>query len=156
MEPTVKIPPGARVLLVDDEPHMLGYLRRLFEREGHPVACAADASAALERLASGGFDLVVTDKNLPGLRDPFAGGFEVLEAARDAAPPVPAVMISGFAGEADVRRATELGARAVLRKPFTREEILSAASRALSPRGGPDGEPGAEPPGSLAPVPEGA
>jgi len=58
---------GLRILVVDDEPHILHYMRATLESWGHSVAQAADGEEARERLSGGGFDLVIADLRMPRL-----------------------------------------------------------------------------------------
>src|SRR5690606_26236651 len=73
-EPTVEdervapaIAPGARVLLVEDNPVNALLARALLNREGCTVEHAASGRQALESLRQGGFDLILMDMRMPGL-----------------------------------------------------------------------------------------
>lgn len=57
----------ARILLVDDEDTVRGFLKRGLELDGHTVVTAIDGSDGLDRLseAGGGFDLMLTDIRMP-------------------------------------------------------------------------------------------
>src|SRR4029079_7640953 len=85
------VPSGHEVLVVDDEIVVLTVLREALRRGGYRVTTAASAEEAIELLRRRRFDLVLTDKNLPG-----ASGLEVLRVARglDYAPAV--VLITGY------------------------------------------------------------
>src|SRR5262249_35631372 len=58
---------GLRILVVDDEPHILHYMRATLESWGHSVSQAADGEEARDRLAGNGFDLVIADLRMPRL-----------------------------------------------------------------------------------------
>jgi signal transduction histidine kinase len=64
-----------RVLVVDDEPHILHYIRATLEAWGHAVATAADGQVGLERATQDDYDLIITDLRMPRL-----GGREFYEA----------------------------------------------------------------------------
>ena len=61
---------GASILLVDDEPEILATLAEILTYAGHRVETAADGAAALERLDSRSFDVIVSDVRMPGLDGP--------------------------------------------------------------------------------------
>src|SRR5579863_1971005 len=79
------------ILVVDDEGSVRQLLERVLTRAGHRVAVAENGDAALAKLASEKFDLMLVDKNLPGL-----GGLEILKAVRTRFPALLAIMITGF------------------------------------------------------------
>jgi len=56
---------GARILLVEDEPNMARTLAKILERKGYDVATAVNGQEALEELATTGFQVVITDLNMP-------------------------------------------------------------------------------------------
>jgi two-component system cell cycle sensor histidine kinase/response regulator CckA len=81
-----------RLLIVDDEPAMLGLLRRYLERLGYEVDVAATAEAALAHFESGAekYACVITDLKLPGM-----SGEEMLERMRAVRPGLRALVSSG-------------------------------------------------------------
>ncbi|TPG53841.1 PAS domain S-box protein [Roseomonas nepalensis] len=119
-----------RVLVVDDEADVRATLAASFADEGHLVAEAEDAAAALAHLDAGGaVDAIVTDLAMPGGLD----GLALVHAARARLPGLPAVLVTGHTGDADpadVRRATEEGPFTLLRKP-TSPAAIEAAMLAL-------------------------
>jgi CheY-like chemotaxis protein len=78
------VPSAHEVLVVDDEAVVLTVLREILRRGGYRVTTAASAEEAIDLMQKRHFDLVLTDKNLPG-----ASGLEVLRVARtlDPSPP---------------------------------------------------------------------
>lgn len=117
--------PG-RVLVVDDEKSVQVLLERVLTRAGHAVTVVAsgeDALAALEREA---YDLLIADKNLPGV-----DGIEVLRAAAQRHPRIAAIVITGFPTPETRREAEALGARAFVTKPFSIAEMLALCASAL-------------------------
>jgi CheY-like chemotaxis protein len=115
-----------RVLVVEDEHKAREEICKLLEEHGYEVEGVADGNAALEAASSTRPDCVITDLLIPGLH-----GFEVLQRFGDSARTrrVPVVIVSAKAYPADIRAATELGARAFLRKPFNPEELLATVHR---------------------------
>jgi adenylate cyclase len=106
---------SSRILVVDDTESNRDLLSRRLVREGHVVEAVADGKAALERLARGGFDLVLLDLMMPGMN-----GFEAL--CRIKADPqnrhVPVIMISALDELDSIVRCIEAGAEDYLPKPF--------------------------------------
>jgi two-component system, OmpR family, copper resistance phosphate regulon response regulator CusR len=121
-----------RVLVIEDEPRLLAFVRDALEADGLEVDAAADGVAGLEAALGGAHDLVVLDLLLPAL-----GGFTVLERLRAARPELPVLILSARA-ELDTKlRGFELGATDYVTKPFSLEEFL-ARVRVQLRRGGKD------------------
>ncbi|HLM85066.1 MAG TPA: response regulator transcription factor [Solirubrobacteraceae bacterium] len=109
-----------RVLLVEDEPGIVDFVRRGFEAEGFAVAVARDGIEG-ERLALGGdFDAIVLDLMLPG-RD----GLEVLAALRQTKPGVPVIVLTARGEIEDRVMGLDAGAVDYLVKPFSLAELLA-------------------------------
>jgi YesN/AraC family two-component response regulator len=84
---------ASNVLVVDDEPVVRDVFQRLLAREQDMVVTVAeDAEQGLELLKKQRFELLITDKNLPGM-----GGIELIAEARSVRPMIEAVMITGYA-----------------------------------------------------------
>ena len=79
------------ILIVDDDPSVRKLLVSVLGQEGYRVSVAASAESALVFLQTGSIDLLITDKNLPGM-----SGFILLVRAREMIPELGAVMITGF------------------------------------------------------------
>lgn len=108
------------ILVVEDEEGIADFLSRGLEAEGYGVTVAGDGVAG-ERLAlSGGVDLVVLDRMLPG-RD----GIEVLGAIREKKPSLPVIMLTARAEVADRVEGLDRGATDYVTKPFAFEELLA-------------------------------
>lgn len=120
------------ILVVDDDGDVRELICRMLEQEGYRAVPAGGGREALELAARIDPDLVVTDVVMPDM-----DGLAVLLGLRDVAPGIGTLVVSG-GGRAGpdvfLETARRLGARAVLRKPFTRAEMLDAVRRALSPR----------------------
>ena len=122
---------GLRILVVDDERGIAAQAVRQLERAGAACVAAHSGGEGLERLAGGGFDLLVTDTQMPG-----ASGFDLLDAARRLPEP-PAVIVMTAPGEhAEPMTAIERGADGFVVKPFApelleREAAVAAELRTL-------------------------
>src|SRR5581483_5641949 len=106
---------GPRILVVDDNALNRNVLSRRLERQGYDVHEAVNGEAALDRIATEGFDLVLLDIVMPVM-----DGFDVLERMRRdrRMRTVPVVVISALDEVASVVRAIEMGAEDYLFKPF--------------------------------------
>ena len=116
-EPAV---PLATLLVADDDPAVRQSLERALTREGYAVVLAADGQAALERLQSGGVDLILSDLKMPGLT-----GLELLRQAKAVAPDVDVILLTAFGTVEEAVKAMKDGATDFLTKPF-RPRALSA------------------------------
>ncbi len=124
-----------RILLVDDEPAVREILAIQLADAGHEVAQAEDGQAALAFMELGQpVDLLVSDLAMPGL-----DGVALIRAARRRHPALPAILITGYAGEAaEVAIGRAIGGRfTLLRKPLTGIQLVDhvAALTAVTPDG---------------------
>jgi len=107
------------ILVVDDEPRMIRFIRMNLELEGYRVSEALDGLSALEKVRDELPDLVVLDVMMPKL-----DGFETLERIREIST-VPVIMLTVKAEEEDKIRGLELGADDYVVKPFSPRELSS-------------------------------
>lgn len=117
---------GARILVVDDEEIIHVSLGRILGRQGHEVDAVLAAPAALERLASRNYDLVITDLMMPEMN-----GIELMETMQEKGIQVPVLMITGYPTIRTALHALRLGAVDYVAKPYTRSELLGPVNRAL-------------------------
>lgn len=117
--------PG-RILVADDEPSVRDLLGRVLERAGHQVVTVESGEAALLRLARESFDILVVDKNLPGM-----DGLDVMRLVRDHHPHLRAVMITAYPTPASEKLAKDLGVHSYVTKPFGIVTIVSAVDEAI-------------------------
>ncbi len=115
-----------RVLLVDDDAHVLSALRRGLRREEITIETARDARAALEVLQGGSVDLVISDHRMPGM-----SGIELLETIRGRWPSTVRILLSGWSAEIPAADLKAAGLFAVLSKPWDDKELRSAIRRAV-------------------------
>jgi two-component system, OmpR family, response regulator len=108
------------VLLIEDEPGIVDFVRRSLEAEGFTVDTALDGVEG-ERLAlTGRFDAIVLDLMLPG-RD----GFEILAAVRRVTPSVPVIVLTARGEIEDRVAGLDAGAVDYLVKPFSVAELVA-------------------------------
>jgi len=109
----------AKILLVDDEPGMLRYIKTLLEVDDYKVETATTGEEALQRVEKGlEPDLVLLDVLMPGI-----DGLQTLEQLRQKKPGVKVVMLSCVADTRKVVQAMKLGAQDYLTKPFQKAEL---------------------------------
>jgi two-component system, NtrC family, response regulator PilR len=108
----------ARVLVADDERSIRELLAIVLKREGYDVIVAENGQAALDVLAKGAVDLVISDIKMPDM-----SGVEVLRAAKAADASLPAIMMTAFASTETAVEAMRLGACDYLIKPFDVDEL---------------------------------
>jgi two-component system KDP operon response regulator KdpE len=116
---------GARILVVDDEVHMLRLLRRTLEAQGYAVKAVESGEAALVVSAPHAPDLVLLDLMLPDL-----DGLEVVRHLRERLD-VPIIILSARGEERKKIEALDLGADDYLTKPFGTGELLARIRVAL-------------------------
>jgi DNA-binding response OmpR family regulator len=117
-----------RVLVIDDDPSVREVVRYVLESFGYDAETAADGAMGLARFEESGWDLVLTDLNMPEM-----SGWEVVAIIRRRAPSMPIVLITALSDATVMRRATEWGLPVVV-KPFRMETLRAAVVEALSPK----------------------
>src|SRR5579863_9521883 len=109
----------AKILLVDDEPGMLRYIKTLLEVDDYKVETATTGEEALERVDKGlQPDLILLDVLMPGI-----DGLQTLEQIRQKQSNVKVVMLSCVSDTRKVVQAMKLGAQDYLTKPFQKAEL---------------------------------
>jgi len=117
----------ANILLVDDEPGMLRYIKTLLEVDDYKVETASTGEEAVERVNKGlEPDLVLLDVLMPGI-----DGLQTLEQLRQLKPGVKVIMLSCVSDTRKVVQAIRLGAHDYLTKPFQKAELDSVIDQCL-------------------------
>ena len=114
-----------RVLVVDDEPHLVRAVRMYLELQGYRVFGAGSGEEALEAIRDKLPDLVVLDVMMPGL-----DGFQTLEELRRTSQ-VPVIMLTARGDEDQKVRGLALGADDYVTKPFSQRELLARVQAVL-------------------------
>jgi len=110
---------ASSILVVDDEPSMLGYMRTLLELDSHRVETASSGEDALQRVRRDPQpNVVLLDLLMPGW-----DGLETLEKMREVRPNLKVVMLSCVSDTRKVVQAIRLGAQDYLTKPFNKSEL---------------------------------
>ena len=114
-----------RILVVDDEPRMIHFIRLNLEHDGFDVVEASSGTQALAQLRDRLPDLVLLDVMMPDL-----DGFETLRLLREFST-VPVIMLTAKGDEEDRVRGLELGADDYVTKPFSPRELVSRVRAVL-------------------------
>jgi two-component system sensor histidine kinase RpfC len=111
-----------RILVADDNPTNREVIGRILERSGHAVTLVNDGEQALDAVERDAHDLVILDRNMPGM-----GGMEALQALRlmtRGRERLPVIMLSADVTSEAKREALEAGADAFLSKPIETVRLL--------------------------------
>jgi DNA-binding response OmpR family regulator len=114
-----------RILVVDDEKRMVGFIRLNLEQDGFLVIEAFNGTQALDRLRDSLPDLILLDVMMPDM-----DGFEVLQTIREISA-VPVIMLTAKGEENDKVKGLELGADDYVTKPFSPRELVSRVKAVL-------------------------
>ncbi len=119
-EPTVNPAFAPSILLVEDEPGIVDFLKRGLRAEGFFVEAALDGIEGERRALRESFDMVVLDLMLPGV-----GGLEVLAKLRQEKPELPVIVLTARGEIEDRVAGLDGGAVDYLVKPFSLAELLA-------------------------------
>ncbi len=115
----------ARLLIVDDEAPMRRVLASLLEEAGHEVVAAGGVLEARRTLATGLFDLVITDQKMPD-----GEGLDLLDHVQESDPALPVVVLTAFATVELAVDAMRRGAFDFITKPFVPTQVRAVVARA--------------------------
>lgn len=123
------IAPGTIVLVAEDEPGVLRFMKRTLEHAGCRVVAGPSAEAALEALEESGLtpDMLVTDIIMPGI-----SGVELAGEMRLRVPGLAVLFVSAYTSDALKERGIESLGAYLLQKPFTSAELLEQIGRTIS------------------------
>lgn len=116
-----------RILIVDDDPEVHTLLAAALESPDRQIENAFDGWAGLERVEATGYDVVMTDVNMPGL-----DGLALLERIRKIQPETRVVVMTVASTPENIIRAIRERAFAYFSKPFTMNAVSEMVERALS------------------------
>lgn len=115
-----------RLLVVDDDVALLETLTECLEDEGYAVAGAKSGNEALEVIAGGYIDLVLSDVRMPN-----GDGYYLLDSVRREDPSIPFIFMTGFS-DRSAEEALRLGANAYFEKPVQLEQLLDSIEEQLT------------------------
>jgi CheY-like chemotaxis protein len=126
MTPPIAARIPGNVLVIDDDKSACLLLERVLTRAGHTVTLVDNGEQGLALLSKHTYDLIITDKNLPGI-----DGLEVLRLARTQLPTLQAIVITGFPTPETKTSAKDLGVFSYVTKPFGILDILGTCDGAI-------------------------
>ncbi len=118
-----------RILLAEDDVEMRSMLVQSLHERGFVVDECVDGTHLVARLVSSDpdyFSVIVSDVRMPGIT-----GLQFLEHLRECTTFPPTILITAFGDEATHARAKELGAAAILDKPFEVEDLVETIRQAI-------------------------
>ncbi len=121
-----------RFLVVDDYSTMRRIVKNLLHDLGYAnVAEADDGNTALPMLKTGGYDVLITDWNMPGM-----AGLDLLKAVRSdtALAKMPVLMLTAEAKREQIVEAAQAGVNGYVIKPFTAETLKQKLEKMLESR----------------------
>ncbi len=108
------------ILLVDDEPLILGTGRVMLTHAGYPVTAVSSAAEAIAAMQDSEFSLLITDYSMPG-----ENGVSLIRQARVLKPGIPVILVSGLGHIDDID--DDLATRLImLPKPYKKQDLLDA------------------------------
>lgn len=116
----------ANILIVDDEQSYRQLLTLVFESDSHTVRTAMNGRQAIDALAEGPADIIISDVKMPDM-----DGIEMLRAVRSTQPDLGVVLMTAFASVETAREAFKLGADDFIQKPFDVEELKLIVKKTL-------------------------
>lgn len=122
--------PAYRILLVEDNDYLRAALVKMLEQAGYNVSEAENGEVAMDILALGHFDLVITDLLMPEKE-----GIETIAAIKRQNSKLPIIAISGggcLEPQAYLDAAIDFGANMALAKPFGKELFLEAVAKTIA------------------------
>lgn len=115
-----------KVLVVDDEAQITTLAKRLLERSGYRVEEQTISVNALEKFKShpDEYDIVITDMKMPKMN-----GANLSKELLRIRPDIPIILCTGFSDEIDRKTAEEIGIRAFIMKPVSRQTLTETIRR---------------------------
>ena len=117
-----------RILIAEDDPHIVRFLVKGLQAEGYATTAVEDGDQALRLARSGAFDLMLLDLGLPR-RD----GLRVLGEMRRARVSMPVIVVTARGSSEDIVTGLDSGADDYLSKPFRLAELLARVRARLRP-----------------------
>jgi two-component system, NtrC family, response regulator PilR len=116
----------SRIIVVDDEPGVRGFLGMILNKNGYMVETVADGNEAINRMENNLYDLAVLDIVVPTIN-----GIDVLRTINKKSPETSVIMITAYPSHETALEAMKLGAYDYIAKPFKIDELKKVIEDAL-------------------------
>lgn len=114
--------------MADDDANIRQFNAEILKRVGYQIDLAEDGASAWEALQSDGFDLLITDYNMPKLT-----GLDLIKKLRAARMPLPVILMSGAMPVSEIEQDAELRSVVTIPKPFSAIQLLATVNQVLAP-----------------------
>ena len=118
-----------KILIVDDEKQFRESTKRLLRRKGYHAEAAGSGTEALEKIGKESFDLLLVDIIMPEMN-----GLEMLQRAKEMAPEIMVLIITGYGTDKLEKEAMQLEVDGFVNKPITIDELTKIIDETLARR----------------------
>ncbi|MFO7933693.1 MAG: response regulator [Bacteroidales bacterium] len=119
-----------KILIIDDEPHILMMLKKMMEKAGYDIDLASNGHEGMKLFQKSPSDLVITDIIMPEKE-----GLETIREMKRIQPELKIIAMSGggkISAENYLETASIFGANRVIQKPFTQKEMVTAVNELMA------------------------
>ncbi len=113
-----------KVLIVDDQPELLGVLKEILTSEQFAVETAANGKIALDMIRKQSYDLMISDIGMPVM-----DGWQLVEASKQYRPEMMIILISSWKNEDTEKRQRQSSVSTIIHKPFRVTELFDEIKR---------------------------
>ena len=117
----------ARILLIDDDEHILNSIGAMLQSEGHTVVKCSEGKRGIRLFSHSVHDVVITDLGMPGMN-----GWDVAAKVKEISADTPVLLLTGWGAEIDTDRLAELGVDGLIQKPCTLLTLRQSIDKALN------------------------
>ncbi len=117
----------AKILVIDDESVICDGCRMALSEKGHAVDTCSNGREGMNAIRQGDYELLLLDLKLPD-----ADGMDLLKRLREEKPRIAVIVMTGYSSVLNAVNAMKLGAYDYLAKPFTDDELVIAAEKAVA------------------------
>jgi two-component system NtrC family sensor kinase len=118
---------GGPILLIEDEPSVVAFLRAALERKGYAVVSAASGAEGLERLSDGRYAGVISDIRMPGAVNGAEVHAWILKNRPELSRRI--ILISGDTANSDTQAFLARSGTPCIEKPFRVQQLISAVEK---------------------------
>jgi len=122
------------ILVVDDEEYIRDLVSKALSKFGYIIDTADDYNSAVERLANTSYDIVITDKNMPGANEGAETGIQLLRYVKKHFPSTEVIIMTGYASIETAIEAMKSGAFDYITKPFMLDDLREKVTRIIEYR----------------------